>query len=86
MSLETAIILATLITNVIGFAYTWFREERLHKWAMQDRELHSSVTNAKVDQSTSAAGDAYKEANDVNLKIKILMAELAALRRQRRRK
>lgn len=86
MSLETAIVLATLITNVVGFAYTWFREGRLHRWATEDREIHSAVTNAKVDSSVKAAGEAYKEANDVNLKIKVLMKELSNLRKQRKRK
>lgn len=81
-----AIILATLITNVIGFAYTWFRDARAHRWSMEDRERQSTVTNAKVDLSVNAAGEAYKEANHVNLKIESLLKEIAILRRQRKRK
>lgn len=81
-----AIVLATLITNVIGFAYTWFRDARAHRWSMEDREHQATVTNAKVDLSVSAAGDAYKEANNVNLKIEALMKELSSLRKQRNRK
>lgn len=82
MNLEAAIVLATLITNIAGFAYTWFRESRQHRWAMEDREKATNKITTQVGISANAAGDAYKEANSVNLKIQKLAEELTELRRQ----
>lgn len=86
MNLELAIIVATLITNIAGFAYTWFKDGRAHRWLKEENDAKAVILGDKMDRGNLAAGEAYKEANDVNLKIKALMRELATLRKQRKRK
>lgn len=94
--------LVLLVTTILGFLITGWRENRNRKWAAEDRRLataeivaeakaEAEVTrikneiiadnlrtaalvdaakvHAKLDEAQTAAHVAYKEANDVNVKI-----------------
>jgi hypothetical protein len=68
----------TLLTTVATFMMNWVLKQRDREWQLEDRLL-ATTTHKVAVESVIQAKAAYKEANDVNSKIKELHQELSAL-------
>ena len=58
-----------IITTVLGFAYNLYRDNRNRRWDLENRRLAREEIVARLDENTDLSRVAFKEANDVNMKI-----------------
>lgn len=84
------IALVGLMTTIAGFGYTWFKDGRDRKWAIEDQErkaaalvkdgdAKAAVLASAIAEGTQKATDAYHEANSVNNKIANLNENLTLI-------
>jgi hypothetical protein len=90
MSDASWIALISLATTIAGFIYTWYKDSRDRKWAIEDAErkaaallldgdAKAAVLASAISEGTKKAADAYQEANSVNMKIKDLNENLTLI-------
>ncbi len=82
MSDSAWIALIGLGATLAGFGYTWFKDARDRRWALEDAKSKAAalVQHASaIAEGTQKATDAYHEANAVNNKIADLNADLKAI-------
>lgn len=71
-----------LLATVAGFIYTWMSDARHRKWQKEDAKNnmeHMKKQDTAIEKGTAKAGEAYTEANQVNMKIARLQEELNRL-------
>lgn len=71
-----------LVATVAGFIYTWMSDARHRRWQKEDaknNQEHMKKQDTAIENGTVKAGEAYTEANRVNMKIAELQAEIKRL-------
>lgn len=79
MDSATLLAIVTLITTIVGFVYTWFKDARDRKWKLEDSQRnshHMATQDDAIADGTRKAGAAYSEANAANVKIATLQEQL----------
>lgn len=77
----------TFLTVIAGFAYQYMRDAQRHKWDQEERKSIAEAALAtgqqterrlsnQIDENTQVSRTAFKEANDVNLKLHALGLDL----------
>lgn len=75
MTIEIAAVvgqIVTFLTVIVGFVYQYLRESRRHRWDAEQRREIAAEALAAIENNTEVSREAFKEANDVNLKIHAL--------------
>lgn len=84
MSMESAAVLGQVLTFlavIAGFINQYLREARRHRWDVDERKFTAKSLTKHIEENTEISRVAFKEANDVNLKIHALGLD-ARLRKQ----